>query len=121
MYTHPPVPADGSKLAAKGIRDGETAARWTALTAYLPSAGDAIHRDPILLLVTANDVLSLAPHPLDLLQLPAKSGALWRLRSPLAMKLGDSPRLVTLGQVACDTLVLRLAVLYAFMARGWLP
>ncbi len=62
----------------------ESSARWTALTVSLPSAGDAIHRDPILLLVTANDMLSLAPHPLDLQQLPAESEALpWGPRCAL--------------------------------------
>ena len=62
----------------------ESGARWTALTVSLPAAGDAIHRDPVLLLVTANDVLSLAPHPLDLQQLPAESGALpWGPRCAL--------------------------------------
>jgi Mg2+ and Co2+ transporter CorA len=54
----------------------ESGARWTALTISLPSEGDAIHRDPILLLVSENGVLSLAPHPLDLQQQPAESGAL---------------------------------------------
>ena len=62
----------------------ESGARWTALTISLPSASDAIHRDHVLLLVTANDVLSLAPHPLDLQQLPAESGALpWGPRCAL--------------------------------------
>jgi Mg2+ and Co2+ transporter CorA len=62
----------------------ESGARWTALTLSLPSAVDAIHRDPILLLVTANDVLSLAPHPLELQQLPAESGTLpWGPRCAL--------------------------------------
>ncbi len=62
----------------------ETGARWTALTVSLPSAGDAMHRDPVLLLVSANDVLSLAPHPLDLQQPPAESGDLpWGPRCSL--------------------------------------
>ena len=62
----------------------ESGARWTALTVSLPSTGDVTHRDPVLLLVTANDVLSLAPHPLDLQQLPAESGALpWGPRCAL--------------------------------------
>ena len=62
----------------------ESGAHWTALTLSLPAAGDPIHRDPILLLVTANDVLSLAPHPLDLQHLPAESGALpWGPRCAL--------------------------------------
>src|ERR1039457_4511905 len=51
---------------------------------FAPSTGDVTHRDPVLLLVTANDVLSLAPHPLDLQQLPAESGALpWGPRCAL--------------------------------------
>jgi Mg2+ and Co2+ transporter CorA len=62
----------------------ESGARWTALTVSLPSAGDVIHRDLVLLLVRENDVLSLAPHPLDLQQLPAESGALpWGPRCAL--------------------------------------
>jgi Mg2+ and Co2+ transporter CorA len=62
----------------------ESGASWTALTLSLPATGDPIHRDPILMLVTANDVLSLAPHPLDLQQLPAESGALpWGPRCAL--------------------------------------
>ena len=51
----------------------ETEARWTALTISLPSA-DGMHRDPILLLVSENDLLSLAPHRLDLQELPVEPG-----------------------------------------------
>jgi len=54
----------------------ETGARWTALTVSLPALGESIHRDPVLLLVTKNDVLSLTSHPLDLQQLPMGSDAL---------------------------------------------
>ena len=62
----------------------EAGARWTALTVSLPSAGDVIQRDPVLLLVSANGMLSLSPHPLDLQQLPAKSDALpWGPRCAL--------------------------------------
>ena len=62
----------------------EAGARWTALTVSLPSIGDSIHRDPVLLLVSASDVLSLATHPLDLQQLPAQAGALpWGPRCAL--------------------------------------
>jgi Mg2+ and Co2+ transporter CorA len=62
----------------------ESGARWTALTLSIPSAGDAVHRDPVLMLVTANDVLSLAPHPLDLQEPPAESGTLpWGPRCAL--------------------------------------
>jgi Mg2+ and Co2+ transporter CorA len=62
----------------------ESGSRWTALTVSLPSTGDFLHRDPILLLVSANSVLSLASHPLELQQLPAESGALpWGPRCAL--------------------------------------
>jgi Mg2+ and Co2+ transporter CorA len=55
------------------IEDG---ARWSALTLSLPSATDATHRDPILLLVSEDSLLSLAQHPLDLQRdPPAQSGA----------------------------------------------
>jgi len=54
----------------------ESGAFWTALTVSLPSTGDTIHRDPLLLLVSANSVLSLSKHPLELHQLPAESDAL---------------------------------------------
>lgn len=46
--------------------------------------------------------------------IPAIAGGL------LGMNLLDSPWPVTLGQVAFATLVLILAVLYAFLAKGWL-
>ena len=62
----------------------ETGERWTALTLSLPSAGDVTHRDPVLMLVSENDVLSLAPHPLELQQTPEDSGALpWGTRCTL--------------------------------------
>ena len=51
----------------------ETGARWTALTVSLPVSGDGLHRDPVLLLVSENSVLSLSTHPLDLQQLPTES------------------------------------------------
>jgi len=37
----------------------------------------------------------------------------------LGMNLWDAPWSVTLGQVAFGSLVLTLAVLYTFMAKGW--
>ncbi len=46
--------------------------------------------------------------------IPAITGGL------LGMNLGDSPWPVTLGQIAFITLMLMLAVLYTFMAKGWL-
>ena len=62
----------------------ESGARWSALTVSLPSAVDAVHRDPVLLLVSADDILSLAPHPLDLQKPPAESGGLpWGPRCAL--------------------------------------
>lgn len=62
----------------------KSGARWTALTVSLPSADDAIHRDPVLMLVSGNHVLSLTQHPLDLQQLPAESGTLpWGPRCAL--------------------------------------
>ena len=62
----------------------ESGSRWTALTVSLPSTGDAILRDPVLLLVSSNSVLSLASHPFDLQQMPAESGALpWGPRCAL--------------------------------------
>jgi Mg2+ and Co2+ transporter CorA len=62
----------------------ESGGRWTALAVSLPSAGDIMRRDPVLLLVSANAVLSLSLHPLDLQKLPAESGALpWGPRCAL--------------------------------------
>ena len=48
----------------------EAGARWSALTLSLPSATEVTHRDPILLLVSEDGLLSLAPHPLDLQRAP---------------------------------------------------
>ncbi|MCC7483398.1 MAG: hypothetical protein IT529_00280 [Burkholderiales bacterium] len=39
---------------------------------------------------------------------------------PLGMNLADSPWAVTPGEVAFVTLVTMLAVLYGFLAKGWL-
>ncbi len=49
----------------------ESGVRWTMLTISLPSASDAMRRDPVLLLVSKNGMLSLSMHPLDLPLLPA--------------------------------------------------
>ena len=46
--------------------------------------------------------------------IPAITGGL------LGMNLGDSPWPITLSQVAFVTLMLMLAVLYTFLAKGWL-
>ena len=46
---------------------------WTALTVSLPSLGDTIRRDPILLLVSQDGVLSLARHFLEVQHLPSES------------------------------------------------
>ncbi len=46
--------------------------------------------------------------------IPAVAGGL------LGMNLGDSPWPITLGQVAFITFLLMIAVLYTFLARGWL-
>lgn len=39
---------------------------------------------------------------------------------PLGMNLADSPWAVTPAEVAFVTLVMMLAVLYGFLAKGWL-
>ena len=48
----------------------ESGPRWSALSLSVPSEGDALHRDPVLLLVAQDDMLSLALHPLDLQKTP---------------------------------------------------
>ena len=48
----------------------ESGTRWTALTLPVPAAADGGHRDPVVLLVSANGVLSLALHPLELQRVP---------------------------------------------------
>ncbi len=48
----------------------ESGSRWTALTLSVPLDDAAAHRDPVVMLVTENDVLSLALHPLDLQKPP---------------------------------------------------
>jgi len=62
----------------------EAGARWTALTLSVPAWGEAVHRDPVLLLVSERDVLSLALHPLELQEPPAEFEALpWGPRCAL--------------------------------------
>jgi Mg2+ and Co2+ transporter CorA len=62
----------------------ESGARWTALTVSLPDPEDVLRRDPILLLVSGSDILSLVRHPLDLPEPPAGPGALaWGPRCAL--------------------------------------
>jgi Mg2+ and Co2+ transporter CorA len=59
----------------------ESGVRWTALTVSLPSSGEAIRRDPVLLLVSPNSILSLSLHPLDLQLLPVvPDGLPWGAR-----------------------------------------
>ncbi len=48
----------------------ESGARWSALTVSVPSWDRAMRRDPVLLLITAQGVLSLAVHPLEIQQPP---------------------------------------------------
>lgn len=45
--------------------------KWTALTLSLPSGEDVQRRDPVMLLVSQDDLLSMALQPLDLQQAPA--------------------------------------------------
>ncbi len=62
----------------------ESDKHWTALTISLLSEGETIRRDPVLLLVLENGVLSLAIHPLDIQQPPAESSMLpWGPRCAL--------------------------------------
>jgi Mg2+ and Co2+ transporter CorA len=49
----------------------ESELRWSALTLSVPSQTDILRRDPVLMLLTEDDVLSLAQHPLDFGQPPA--------------------------------------------------
>lgn len=62
----------------------ESGARWSALTLPVPSATDVTRRDPVLMLLTEDDVLSLAQHPLELGKPPASFGQLpWGPRCAL--------------------------------------
>jgi Mg2+ and Co2+ transporter CorA len=45
--------------------------RWTALTLSVPSPEDSHRRDPVMLLVAEDDILSMALHPLELQKPPA--------------------------------------------------
>ncbi len=49
----------------------ESGPRWSALTLSVPSPTDILCRDPVLMLLTGDDVLSLAQHALDLGKPPA--------------------------------------------------
>ena len=66
----PPVMVDAA-LNESSYPRLESGPRWSALTLSLPSPSDILRRDPVLMLLTENDVLSLAQHPLDLGQPPA--------------------------------------------------
>jgi Mg2+ and Co2+ transporter CorA len=62
----------------------ETGPRWTALTLSMPGRGEEGRRDPVLLLFTEADALSLALHPLELQQPPSGFEALpWGTRCAL--------------------------------------
>ena len=62
----------------------ESGKRWSSLTISVPSRSDLGSRDPVLLLLTEDDVLSLAVHPLELEKPPAQFGALpWGPRGAL--------------------------------------
>lgn len=62
----------------------ESRARWSALTLSLPSRSDIVQRDPLLLLVSEDDMLSLALYPLDLEKPPEAYGDLpWGPRCAL--------------------------------------
>ncbi len=64
----------------------ESGVRWTALTISLPSAGETMRRDPVLLLITANGMLSLSLRSLDLPPMPAGPKVLpWGPRCALYM------------------------------------
>ena len=62
----------------------EAGSRWTALTVTLPPTGDSTNRDLVLLLVSADSVLSLASHTLDLQKSPpGAEGQPWGVRCAL--------------------------------------
>jgi Mg2+ and Co2+ transporter CorA len=62
----------------------ESGPRWSALTLSVPSRADLTTRDPVLMLLTEDDVLSLALHPLDLEKRPAAfDGLPWGARCAL--------------------------------------
>ena len=62
----------------------ESGKRWSSLTISVPSRSDLASRDPVLMLLTEDDVLSLAVHPLELEKPPAPLGALpWGPRCAL--------------------------------------
>ena len=58
--------------------------RWTALSLPVPSQGDFLRRDPVLLLVGEKGLLSVALHPLTLQKAPgAFDGVPWPTRCAL--------------------------------------
>jgi Mg2+ and Co2+ transporter CorA len=62
----------------------ESEKRWSSLTISVPSRSDLSSRDPVLMLFTEDDVMSLAVHPLELQKPPASPGALpWGPRCAL--------------------------------------
>ena len=62
----------------------ETGPRWSALTLSVPSKSDILRRDPVLMLLSEDDVLSLALYPLELEKPPEQFDALpWGPRCAL--------------------------------------
>ena len=62
----------------------EAGPRWSALTLSVPSKSDILRRDPVLMLVSEDDVLSLALYPLELEKPPEQFDALpWGPRCAL--------------------------------------
>lgn len=84
--------------------------KWTALTLSLPSGEDVQRRDPVMLLISRDDLLSMALQPLDLQQAPAGEPSIpWGprcaldiVRRVLSMARGDLWRLRSLLEMLSD-------------------
>lgn len=64
----------------------ETGPRWSALTLWMPQAQPRLQRDPVLLLVSGEDLLSLAPGAPDLMgSHPADEALPWGVRCTLGV------------------------------------
>jgi Mg2+ and Co2+ transporter CorA len=62
----------------------ETGPRWAALALSVPSKVELLRRDPVLLLIAENDLLSIAVHPLHLQKPPETfEGLAWGPRCAL--------------------------------------
>jgi hypothetical protein len=62
----------------------ETGARWSSLTLSVPSKGEILRRDPALMLLSQDHVLSLALYPLELEKTPVSFASLpWGPRCAL--------------------------------------